>query len=93
MIRSDDFFIVGLLAVFIFYVLSYFFIKKYPQKIYYLLPAVVTTICIVIFIAFSFLKIKDGWVIMGNMFFAFFIVSGAFIGTFLPFLYMKLVKQ
>jgi hypothetical protein len=41
------------------------------------------------FLVLTFILNKDGWVIMGNYFFVIVIVSGALIGTFLPFIHSK----
>ncbi|ONK24855.1 hypothetical protein BLX87_03200 [Bacillus sp. VT-16-64] len=86
------FLIAGLLSIFIFYVASYYLKKKYPHRIYYLLPAIIITVCLALFAIFSIFTAIDGWVVMGNFFFAFAIVTGAFIGTFLPFLFLKSSK-
>jgi len=85
----------GVLAIIIFYFPSYYFIKKDPQKqkIYYLLPAIITTVCLALYIVLSFFLIKDGWMIMGGIFFSFAVISGSFIGSFLPFLYLRIINK
>ncbi|WP_339163910.1 hypothetical protein MHB50_12295 [Siminovitchia sp. FSL H7-0308] len=81
------------MAIMIFYIPSYYFIKKFPQKIYYLLPAIVPTVGSVLFIIYSYLFIPDGWFMMGVFLYAFADDTGSFIGKLLPFLYLTMLKR
>ncbi|API90814.1 hypothetical protein J32TS6_39920 [Virgibacillus pantothenticus] len=80
----EVFFIAGILTIGAFYFISRTLLNKKYKKITYLTPAIAVSVASAIFMVLSFILIKDGWVIMGNSFFVIAIVSGAFIGTFLP---------
>lgn len=83
----------GIISVIVFYIVSYLLKKKYPQKISYLLPVAILAVCSAVFLVLQIFIIKDGWIIMENFLFGFFILLGAIIGTFLPLLYLKLFKH
>jgi hypothetical protein len=85
----EIFLIVGILSIITFYFISRTLLNKKYKKFTYLTPAIAVTVASLIFLVLTFILSKDGWVIMGNYFFVIVIVSGALIGTFLPFIHSK----